>query len=290
MKTNNLQTPLRLAVLALMLTAAVGAALMARAQDAPTPSAPAPSPAAEPAPAPAPEPAADPMLAPTDQPLYLLGDLFMISPVINGIIAGLSGLGLIYFLYFMVSINRRTFAPPRFVDEIVKLVVRGDYERAADVCRRSRGVFAASIVQRCVENHNQNHAVMLDMIDSEGRRQADIIWNRVSYLADISNVAPMLGLLGTVLGMIKAFYGLRNELGGVQAQTLSNGVAEAMGTTLFGLSVGILTLVFYSMTKARATRALAEAEQAVHMIADHIKREEKPAGVSAMHAGRRPLD
>lgn len=210
----------------------------------------------------------------SDNPLYKVRDLFMFSPMINGVIAGLSALGMIFFLYFMLSINRRTFAPPGFVDEVVKLVIRGDYERAGDVCRRSRGVFAAGIVQRCVENHSQNHSVMLDMIDTEGRRQADIVWNRVSYLADISNIAPMLGLVGTVLGMIKAFYGLEHESGSVDAVVLSRGVGEAMATTLFGLSVGIVTLVFYSLTKARATRTLAEAEQAVHMIADHIKREE----------------
>lgn len=210
----------------------------------------------------------------SDQPVYKLGQLFMFSPVINGIIAGLSVLGVLFFLYFMLTINRRTFAPPRFVDEVVKLVIRGDFERAGDVCRRSRGVFAASIVQRCVENHAQNHSVMLGMIDTEGRRQADIIWNRVSYLADISNVAPMLGLLGTVLGMIKAFYGLEHESGGIDAVTLSRGVGEAMSTTLFGLTVGILTLVLYSLVKARATRTLADAEQAVHMIADHLKRDD----------------
>lgn len=226
----------------------------------------------------------------SDNPLYKVSELFMFSPIINGLIAALSILGLVFFLFFMASINRRTFAPPRFVDEVVKLVIRGDYERAGDVCRRSRGVFAAPIVQRCVENNSQSHSVMLDMIDTEGRRQADIIWNRVSYLADISNVAPMLGLVGTVLGMIKAFYGLEHESGGIDAVVLSRGVGEAMSTTLFGLSVGILTLVFYSLTKARATRTLAEAEAAVHMIADHLKRDE--TGVdqgSAMNAGRPPL-
>ncbi|MFK7790676.1 MAG: MotA/TolQ/ExbB proton channel family protein [Phycisphaeraceae bacterium] len=219
----------------------------------------------------------------SDNPLYRFRDLFMFSPVINGIIAGLSVLGLVIFLYFMVSINRRTFAPPAFVDEVVKLVIRGDYERAGDVCRRARGVFAAGIVQRCVENHGQTHSVMLGMIDTEGRRQADIVWNRVSYLADISNIAPMLGLVGTVLGMIKAFYGLEHESGGVDAMVLSRGVGEAMATTLFGLSVGIITLVFYSLTKSRATRTLADAEQAVHMIVDHIKRDgglDAPTGLA----------
>ena len=266
------RTAFRLGLMVLLLAVAIGATLVVNAQsnDGPAdvtatqPDAPASAVSAKPTDKPG---------GLSDNPLYKFRDLFMFSPVINGIIAGLSVLGLLFFLFFMLSINRRTFAPSAFVDEVVKLVIRGDYERAGDVCRRARGVFAAGIVLRCVENHSQNHSVMLDMIDTEGRRQADIVWNRVSYLADISNIAPMLGLVGTVLGMIKAFYGLEHESGGVDAMVLSRGVGEAMATTLFGLSVGIITLVFYSLTKSRATRTLAEAEQAVHMIADHIKRD-----------------
>ncbi|MEM9110888.1 MAG: MotA/TolQ/ExbB proton channel family protein, partial [Planctomycetota bacterium] len=273
---NKNRTPLRLGLMVLLLAVAIGATLMASAQSTEPSAEGAATEATQPAEATAAEAGSDKPAGISDNPLYKVRDLFMFSPVINGIIAGLSVLGLIFFLYFMLSINRRTFAPNGFVDEVVKLVIRGDYERAGDVCRRARGVFAAGIVLRCVENHRQNHSVMLDMIDTEGRRQADIVWNRVSYLADISNIAPMLGLVGTVLGMIKAFYGLEHESGGIDAMVLSRGVGEAMATTLFGLSVGILTLVFYSLTKARATRTLAEAEQAVHMIADHIKRDEKP--------------
>ncbi|MFW6058808.1 MAG: MotA/TolQ/ExbB proton channel family protein, partial [Phycisphaeraceae bacterium] len=128
-------------------------------------------------------------------------------------------------------------------------------------------------VQRCVDNAGKGHSIIMDMLDTEGRRRADIVWNRISYLADVSNVAPMLGLLGTVMGMIKAFFGLEREAGNVDAGVLSQGVAEAMSTTMFGLMVGILALVFYSIVKARATRTLAEAEAAVHSITDHLKRE-----------------
>lgn len=296
------RTSRRLIVMAVLLVIAIAAALVANAQpggetgrvgpggEQPPVSQPQPAPDALPlgqaqvgtdgADAEKADEPSKPMLR--ENPLYRVKDLFMFSPVINGIIIGLSILGLVFFLFFMLSINRRTFAPPRFVDEVVKLVIRGDYERAGDVCRRSRGVFAASIVQRCVENHTQNHSVMLDMVDTEGRRQADIVWNRVSYLADISNIAPMLGLVGTVLGMIKAFYGLEHESGTIDAMVLSQGVGMAMSTTLFGLSVGILMQVFYSLTKSRATRTLAEAEQAVHMIADHLKRDDSaiPTGLA----------
>lgn len=293
--------------MAVLLLLAAGATLYAQAQPAPgngpagAPSDTTPAPAGEPASAGVPQlvtpqagsetaaGAPDGPVVLSEQPFYRVQQLFMFSPVINGIIVGLSVLGLLFFLVFMLTINRRTMVPHGFVDEVVKLVVRGDYERAGDVCRRARGVFAADIIQRCLENHSREHSVMLDMIDTEGRRLADIIWNRVSYLADISNVAPMLGLLGTVLGMIKAFYGLQGETGTIDAITLSRGVGEAMSTTLFGLSVGIITLVMYSFVKSRATRTLAEAEAAVHRIADHIKRDDKPDPRAAMEVGRAPL-
>lgn len=283
------KTQRRLGLMVLLLAVAIGATLVARAQDdsgLPVREDPAPTDAQSDAQSDA-QPAdrdtagadetEDKPTGLSEQPLARFKDLFMFSPVINGIIAGLSVLGLLFFLFFMASINRRTFAPPGFVDEVVKLIIRGDFERAADACRRSRGVFAAPIVQRCIENQSQGHSSMLGLIDTEGRRQADIIWNRVSYLADISNIAPMLGLVGTVLGMIKAFYGLEHESGGMDAVVLSRGVGEAMSTTLFGLSVGIFTLVLYSLVKARATRTLADAEQAVHMIVDHLKQDDAGA-------------
>lgn len=280
-KTNHTR---RLGLMSLFLLIAVGVTLFANAQDQP-PVRPAPDTTIKDTASATQQQAVDainqdepPRLS--AQPIARFKDLFLFSPIINGMIIGLSVLGLLFFLYFMASINRRTFAPPGFVDEVVKLIIRGDLERAVDTCRRARGVFAAPIVQRCIENESQAHSVMLGLIETEGRRQADIIWNRVSYLADISNVAPMLGLLGTVLGMIKAFYGLEHESGGMDAVVLSRGVGEAMSTTLFGLAVGIFTLVLYSLVKSRATRTLADAEQAVHMIADHLKRDEA-AAVSA---------
>jgi biopolymer transport protein ExbB len=205
---------------------------------------------------------------------YRLAELFMFSPVINSLIAGLSVLALGMFLYLLLTVNARAMAPREFIDEVTRLVVRGEFEKAGDVCRRARGVFMAPVVLRAVENAGKGHSVILDMIDSEGRRLADITWNRVSYLADISNVAPMLGLLGTVIGMITAFFGLERESGSINAAVLSQGVGQAMTTTMFGIAVSIAALVMYAIAKSRATRTLAEAEAAVHNITDHLKRDE----------------
>jgi len=200
------------------------------------------------------------------------GRLFMFSPYINGTIAALSVLAVLLFLYNLMAINQRAMAPQDLVDELTKLMIAGKYEQAADLCRANRRVFIASIVQRCAENAGKEHSVILDMLDSEGKRRADIMWNRISYLADVANVAPMLGLLGTVVGMIKAFFGLESQTASANASVLANGVGEAMSTTMFGLIVAIGALVFYSLVKSRATRVLADAEAAVHSIADHMTR------------------
>ncbi|MEM8494251.1 MAG: MotA/TolQ/ExbB proton channel family protein [Planctomycetota bacterium] len=207
---------------------------------------------------------------------YRLAELFMFSPVINGCIAALSVIALGLFLWLLLTINARAMAPRDFLDEVTRLVVRGEHEKAADLCRRARGVWVGPIVQRCVENAGQGHSVVLEMVQSEGRRAADVVWNRVSYLSDISNVAPMLGLLGTVIGMITAFFGLERETGSINAAVLSRGVGQAMTTTMFGLFVAIGSLVMYSIIKSRATRTLAEAERAVNTIADHLQRDESP--------------
>ncbi|MEM9753560.1 MAG: MotA/TolQ/ExbB proton channel family protein [Planctomycetota bacterium] len=204
---------------------------------------------------------------------YRLAELFMFSPVINGCIAGLSVIALGMFLWLLLTVNARAMAPRDFLDEVTRLVVRGELEKASDLCRRARGVWVGPIVQRCVENAGQGHSVVLEMVQSEGRRAADVVWNRVSYLADISNIAPMLGLLGTVIGMITAFFGLERETGSINAAVLSRGVGQAMTTTMFGLFVAIGALVMYSIIKARATRTLAEAERAVNTIADHLQRD-----------------
>lgn len=203
--------------------------------------------------------------------LPTLATLFGYAPVINTIIAGLSAIALLLFVYFSTTITVRAMVPTGFVDDVTRLVTEQRYKDAADLCRHHRNIFVASIVQRCIENASKDHSLIMDILDTEGRRRADILWNRISYLADVSNVAPMLGLLGTVLGMIKAFFTLPSGPDSINSRILSAGIGQAMATTMFGLIVAIVSLVFYSLVKGRATGTLAEAERVTHKIADHMK-------------------
>ncbi|MEX2214107.1 MAG: MotA/TolQ/ExbB proton channel family protein [Phycisphaeraceae bacterium] len=201
--------------------------------------------------------------------------LFETSPIINGIIIALSGLALLLFIFFLLTINHNAMVPAAFVDDVMKMVLAREHKQAVDFCRHHRGIFVSTVIQRAVENADKDQAVIMDMVDTEGKRRADMLWNRLSYLADISNVAPMLGLLGTVMGMMRAFFGLDQSDMSLRSKAISSDIAGAMATTFFGLIVGILALVFYSIIKGRLTKVLGEAEAAVHAVADHLKRGEK---------------
>jgi len=213
-----------------------------------------------------------PAIDPVTGELPNVAEIFKTSPIINGILVVLSVVALLLFLLFLTTINTGNMAPATFVDDVTKLVLNQQYREAVDLCRSRHSIFMASIVQRCVENVDKEHSVILEILDTEGRRRADILWNRLSYLADISNVAPMLGLFGTVYGMMKAFYSAQFQSLSASSGALTNGIAQAMSTTMFGLAVAILAVAFYSIVKSRATKALAEVEHAVHTIADHLKR------------------
>ena len=280
------RTPIRLVAM-LLAAAALGVVLLTSPSGVAQTGA-VPAPVAVPAAAPVPAAAAAAPASAATASLYKLQEMFMFSPVINGIIAGLSVLALMFFLWFLLTINVRAVAPAGFVNEVTNLVLAHRYDAAADACRRSKRVFIAPVVLRSVTNAGKSQSIIMSMIDSEGRRLSDIIWNRISYLADISNVAPMLGLLGTVMGMITAFFGLDKESGSINSSVLSQGVGQAMTTTMFGLIVGISALVFYSIIKSRATKCLAEAEAAVHSIADRIRNAEDGEDDDCVFGGDAP--
>ena len=197
--------------------------------------------------------------------------LFYFSPYINTATLVLSVIAVVMFLFMMLAVTSRGFSPPRFVDNITKLVLARQFDQAIHLCQTHGGVFVSSVFQRVLENRDKDHAVILEIISAEGRRRAEPIWNRVNILSEISNIGPMIGLLGTVYGMIGAFFTLRMDVTG-RADQLAGNIGVAMGTTLFGLTLAIAAGVFYTLLRSRVTGVLAEAELACHTLADHVVR------------------
>src|SRR5207245_10104242 len=96
----------------------------------------------------------------------------------------------------------------------------------------------------------------------EGRRVAANLNSRVVYLADIGMIAPLLGLLGTVFGIIRSFGALGADLGTARYVLLSQGISEALVNTAAGLAIGIPAMMFYAFFRGRAQRLISYLESA----------------------------
>ena len=212
-------------------------------------------------------------------------ELFNAGPaglVINIIILLLSLAALAVFAYTMLSLTPAGFIPQRFVDDVTKLILGRRFDQAINLCQNNSRVFSAGVVQRLIENREKDHGVLIDILESEGRRRAETVWNRINYLVEIAAIAPTLGLLGTVVGMIDVFWNLtQREAPGDQVGQLAGGIGMAMGTTMFGLIVAIAAGVFYTLARSRATKLLGETEMVCHTIVDHTYRAEHEPAATA---------
>ena len=98
---------------------------------------------------------------------------------------------------------------------------------------------------------------------AEGGRIAAAMMASVDWLADIAAIAPLVGLLGTVLGMFQAFGGIASDVSaGAKPVVLAQGVSQAIVTTIFGLVVAIPSLAAYAVFRRRAQKRIAEIESA----------------------------
>lgn len=100
-------------------------------------------------------------------------------------------------------------------------------------------------------------------VAAEGARIAARANAAVDWLADIAAIAPLVGLLGTVLGMFTAFGGIASDVAaGAKPVVLAQGISQAIVTTIFGLVVAIPSLVAYAIFRRRAAKRIAELEEA----------------------------
>ncbi len=108
--------------------------------------------------------------------------------------------------------------------------------------------------------------------EAEGRRIAARLYASVDWLADIAAIAPLIGLLGTVLGMFKAFGGIAADVSaGAKPVVLAQGVSQAIVTTIFGLVVAIPCLAAYAFFRRRAAKRVAELEEAVEEVVAGVR-------------------
>ena len=166
--------------------------------------------------------------------------------------------------YFLCTLRMGVLFPRTFQLEVEDIAYQGDIVALDKTCRGSVSIGASiigAVAQLLATNPEAEYIVIRDVIEDEGNRQSNALWQRIQYLMDIAVVAPMIGLLGTVLGMIQAFVGLQTDFGAVKPIALASGVSKALVTTAGGLIVGIICMLLYSYFRGHVNRLLSDLEE-----------------------------
>lgn len=222
---------------------------------------------------------ASPFLAQTPAPLApdlpqhtksILQTIIDAGPVMIPLFA-LSVFSVMLVIVYLLTIRRGAVVSSGYMATADALLRKRDYLGLLAVSNR-HGEAIARVVQKMLDFTTKNPSAdfqqVREIAETEGTRVATNLNNRVVYLADIGMIAPMLGLLGTVFGIIKSFGALGADLGTARYALLSSGVSEALVNTAAGLAIGIPAMIFYAFFRGRVQKIISELEAAVtHVLA-----------------------
>ncbi|HAB98704.1 MAG TPA: hypothetical protein DCE71_02645 [Parachlamydiales bacterium] len=186
-----------------------------------------------------------------------LKKVFASSPTIYTLLSLMSVASLVIWLYSLATFRTKEIMPKNFSDRVRAMLEAAQYEEAHSFCKSDANILAG-IVAVGITTRKLGAQVMMDAMKSEGKRASTAFWQRLSLLNDIVIVAPMLGLLGTVIGMFYSFYDVNRSIESINA--LFDGLGIAVGTTVMGLIVAILAMIFYTTLKYRLVRTLSLVE------------------------------
>jgi len=167
----------------------------------------------------------------------------------------------------------RTYTIPNtegFFDKVRELVSKGMMNEATALCDQEHGKPAAEIIKVALNRAHQPEELILNAIEIARNKYAEKITKRTAYLATIANVATLLGLLGTIAGLIESFSAVGHADPQQKAALLANGISTAMNATMMGLGVAVPCMVIFSFYVNKANRLVGELEAAGLMVHDAI--------------------
>jgi len=204
-----------------------------------------------------------------DQPILptttnLLQAMMAAGPVM-AVLFLLSIFSVMLIVVFFFTIRRGAIVSSGYMATADALLRKRDYLGLLAVSNR-HGEAIARVVQKTLDfmtkNPSADFAQAREIAETEGTRVATNLHNRVTYLADIATIGPLVGLFGTVIGIIRSFGALGSELGPTRYVLLSKGISEALINTCGGLGIGITAMIFYAIFRGRAQRLVSDLEAA----------------------------
>jgi biopolymer transport protein ExbB len=182
-----------------------------------------------------------------------------------GIVIGALSVGMVALVFeYLISLRRGATIPRRLVERLQELIGQRQFKLAADECRHS-GSLLGLVVAAGLAEIDSGYAGVEKAMEDACAQHAGRLYRKIDYLSVIGTLSPMLGLLGTVWGMMLAFSEFASKAN-VAVTELAPGISTALVNTLFGLAVAIPAYAAYAYFRNRVDEALANCSQ----VAEHI--------------------
>jgi len=167
------------------------------------------------------------------------------------------------FIERIWQLRRAKTDTAKFMSEIAATLKANKIKDAVDICGRTKGPIAR-ILKAGILRHDRSKTEIKEAIEDAGLHEVPELEKNISALATIAHITPLLGLLGTVLGMVRAFQVIQEKAAAsypVNPGDLAGGIWEALITTAAGLSVAIPAFVAYNFLVSRVGRIVLDMER-----------------------------
>lgn len=205
--------------------------------------------------APAPTEAADPAAARKSE--SFLSWMIRASGVFGFLILLISFVMVALIMMNVLQVRRSNFLPQDFIEAFEQKLNAKDYQGAYEVAKNDDS-FVARVLAAGLSRLSRGYEEAVEGMQEVGEDETMAMEHKLSYLALIGAVAPMVGLMGTVQGMIMSFQVIATSTVAPKPADLADGISTALFTTLEGLIVAIPAIVFYSILKNRLSRLTLE--------------------------------
>lgn len=188
-----------------------------------------------------------------------LGMMIQNGGLILWAIGLLSVVTVVLAVYLIASVSVKQEAPREMSGQIQALIATGDRERARRLCDEGNSLLGRVAGAGLACRHRDRYLIQ-EAMEGEGQRGAAALWQRISWLNNVGMIAPLMGLLGTVWGMIQAFGSIALDDAEVRGLRMAESVSQAMITTAAGLLIAIPAYVAYFYLRGQVIKILAEVE------------------------------
>ena len=181
----------------------------------------------------------------------------------GNIIMGTLGLLSIYAIYILIerfsTIKKASIEDESFLKSIKNFVEKKDIQAAKTLCKNTDNP-VSRMIEKGIDRIDKPMTDISAAIENQGKLEVYKMENNLANLATIAGAAPMIGFLGTVIGMIVAFHEMASAGGNIDVEMLSKGIYTAMVTTVGGLVVGIIAYIAYNFLVSKIDKVIFQLE------------------------------